>query len=123
MTVVRSFSPAAAHWLPAHRGVDLLATRGQPVRAPRAGTVVYVGRVAGRPVLTLRVGRKRFTFEPVRSSQTVGDQVAAGERIGIVGHGGHCAARCVHWGVKLAGEYVDPLGFLPRDAPVLKPLR
>lgn len=122
MTVVRAFSPAPADWLPAHRGVDLLAAPGQSVRAPRAGVVAYAGRVAGRPVVALRVGRKRFTFEPVRSSLQAGDRVVPGERIGVVGHGGHCDARCLHWGVKLAGEYVDPLAFLPRGSPVLKPV-
>lgn len=122
LIVVRAFAPAPANWLPAHRGVDLLATPGQAVRAPISGSVAYAGRVAGRPVLVLRVGRKRFTFEPVHSSAAVGEQVVAGERIGVVTHGGHCDARCLHWGAKRAGQYVNPLNFLPRTAPVLKPV-
>ncbi len=37
--------------------------------------------------------------------------------IGTVSSGGHCAAGCVHFGVRIDGEYVSPflfLGGLPR---------
>jgi murein DD-endopeptidase MepM/ murein hydrolase activator NlpD len=103
--------------------VDLRAGAGQPVRAVRRGTVVLAERVVDRPVLVLRSGGVRFTFEPVRASVPVGTVVAEGQVIGHVGRGGHCDARCLHWGAKVSGSYVDPLSYLPRRAPVLKPPR
>lgn len=121
--VLAAFAPAPAAWLPAHRGVDLRAGAGQSVMAVRAGTIVFAGRIADRPVLVLRSRGTRFTFEPVRAVVPVVTEVDAGEVIGKVGRGGHCDARCLHWGAKVDGSYVDPLSFLPRRAPVLKPPR
>ncbi len=121
-TIVRAFSPATHDWLPAHRGVDLSARVGQAVFAPRTGTVAVVRIIANRPVVVLRSGDVRFTFEPVVGRVAVGERVRMGEPIGVLGTGGHCDGRCLHWGAKIAGDYVDPLSFLPRRGPVLKPL-
>jgi murein DD-endopeptidase MepM/ murein hydrolase activator NlpD len=52
-----------------------------------------------------------------------GTIVAAGDPIGTVASGGHCAAECAHFGVRVDGEYVSPflfLGGLPRS--VLLPM-
>ena len=122
VVVLARFSPAPADWLPGHRGVDLAATSGQRVRSPARCRVAFAGKVAGRPVLSLACAGVRFTLEPVRSSLEEGDRVTAGSGIGTVGHGGHCDARCVHWGARIDGAYVDPMGLLPRRAPVLKPV-
>ena len=121
LVVLRAFTPAPAAWMPAHRGVDLRAGAGQPVRAIRAGTVVFAEFVVDRPVLVLRSHSVRFTFEPVRATVPVGTRVHRGEAIGVVAAGGHCSARCVHWGAKTGGTYVDPMSLLSRGAPVLKP--
>lgn len=73
LVVVRPFAPAPHNWLPAHRGVDLEARRGQAVVAPRPGRIVFADRIAARPVLVLKSGVVRFTFEPVRARVTVGN--------------------------------------------------
>lgn len=122
VVVLAAFAPAPANWLPSHRGVDLAATPGQRVRAPDRCRVVFAARVAGRGVVSLSCRAARFTLEPVRSAVTEGTLVRAGDRIGRVGHGGHCDARCIHWGAKVDGQYRDPLSFLPGRAPVLKPV-
>lgn len=123
VVVLRAFAPSPAAWLPAHRGVDLKAGGGQPVRAPRAGTVVLAERLNDRPVLVLRSRGVRLTFEPVRASVAVGTVVTAGQVLGVLATGGHCSGRCLHFGVKADGQYLDPMTFLPRGAPVLKPPR
>ena len=56
-------------------------------------------------------------IEPVAATVRRGIAVAAGEVIGTVSAGGHCSAGCVHFGVRIDGEYVSPflfLGGLPR---------
>ncbi|GAA3295500.1 hypothetical protein GCM10020295_22850 [Streptomyces cinereospinus] len=56
----------------------------------------------------------RTTYEPVRAAVRAGDEVAAGQVIGHVEPGGsHCTAPCLHWGLRRAGTYLDPLSLLP----------
>jgi murein DD-endopeptidase MepM/ murein hydrolase activator NlpD len=121
LVLERAYLPAAHNWLPAHRGVDLRAAPGQEVRSPVAGRVVHAGRVADRHVVSVRSGGVRLTFEPVAPSVGKGRRVHAGTLIGHVGHGGHCSARCVHFGVKVDGGYRDPMPYLLKPRIVLKP--
>lgn len=105
----------AQPWLPGHRGIDLQAFAGQPVVASAPGAVSFVGQVVDRPVLTIRHDDGALsTVEPVDTELAVGARVAAGEAIGTVSEApGHCApAVCVHWGIRVAGDYIDPLDVL-----------
>ncbi|MDF3303112.1 murein hydrolase activator EnvC family protein [Streptomyces tropicalis] len=117
--VLRGWEPPATPYGPGHRGVDLAAPAGAPVRAVAAGRVVFAGQVAGRGVvsvaLTLPGGPPlRTTYEPVHPSVTAGDQVAAGAVVGTVeGTGSHCPAACVHWGLLSGDTYLNPLSLLP----------
>jgi len=56
----------------------------------------------------------RSSVEPITPSVEVGDYVRAGDVLGVVSDAsGHCApATCVHWGVRLDGEYINPLDVL-----------
>jgi hypothetical protein len=62
-----------------------------------------------------------YTLEPVRSALSVGEAVASGAVVGEAASGGHCLAECVHLGVRVEGEYVNPLRYL-LQRPVLLPL-
>ena len=117
--VASRFDPPTSRWGPGHRGVDLSGTPGQPVRAARAGTVTYAGRLAGRGVVVVSHGRTRTTYEPVAASVAVGDSVATGEVIGRLELlGSHCLPRaCLHWGLLDGERYLDPLT-LVGDGPV-----
>jgi murein DD-endopeptidase MepM/ murein hydrolase activator NlpD len=124
--VVRAFEPPPVRWAAGHRGVDLRTTVGADVVSPAAGEVTFAGVVGGRPVVTVtdRDGR-RSSVEPVAPAVTVGDSVPAGAHLGTVGvEGSHCApSACLHWGVRVGDDYVDPLGLLPGAGPaVLLPL-
>ncbi|MFV0435627.1 MAG: peptidoglycan DD-metalloendopeptidase family protein [Leucobacter sp.] len=104
-----------------HRGIDLVSSQGMAVSAPAAGTVVFAGRVVDRPVITVRVSERTvYSMEPVASALAEGDTVAAGALLGTVASGGHCADECVHFGVRVEGEYVNPVGYFT-DRPVLLP--
>ncbi len=120
LLVLRPFAapPAAAPWLPGHRGVDLAAAAGGAVRADAAGRVTFAGTVAGQGVVVVaHSARLRSTFEPVRPTVRTGDTVLAGARLGRLavvtgppGPGPRCPGRpCLHWGMLLDGRYVDPL--------------
>ncbi|GAA1681893.1 hypothetical protein GCM10009765_33830 [Fodinicola feengrottensis] len=113
--VVRGFDPPAGPYSPGHRGVDLAAPAGAPVRAAGSGRVVYAGDLAGRPVVSIEhSGGLRTTYEPVRPIVHRGDAVTYGTLIGtlIGGHPGCPMAACLHWGALLNGQYVDPLTLL-----------
>ncbi|MFH9403327.1 murein hydrolase activator EnvC family protein [Streptomyces sp. NPDC017638] len=114
--VLRGWRPPPTVYGPGHRGVDLAAPPGSPVRAVAPGRVLFAGRVAGRGVvsLELRGTDLRTTYEPVRASVGKGDEVTAGEVVGTLEAGPHCGpASCVHWGLLRGGTYLDPLSLLP----------
>lgn len=109
--VVVTFEPPSSPWGSGHRGVDLLGSVGQPVRSALAGRVSFAGRIAGRGVVVVDHGDTRTTYEPVTATVEVGDQVAAGHRIGLLElAGSHCFPRaCLHWGWLRGETYLDPL--------------
>ncbi|WP_411576264.1 murein hydrolase activator EnvC family protein [Streptomyces mutabilis] len=118
--VLRGWEPPANPYGPGHRGVDLAAQAGAPVRAVAAGTVSFAGRVAGRGVVSVELAATgdpplRTTYEPVAVSVSVkkGDEVAAGEVLGTVEPtGSHCTG-CLHWGLLRGDVYLNPLSVLP----------
>ena len=110
---------APAHeYGPGHRGVDLHPLDDVSVRSPAAGVIAFSGDVAGRGVVTIDHGGGLVTtLEPVESAPAPGTPVARGEEIGVLGVGGHARPGRVHFGVRLEGEYVNPLlllGGVPR---------
>ncbi|MGW3268169.1 peptidoglycan DD-metalloendopeptidase family protein [Streptomyces sp. NPDC001056] len=115
--VLRSWRPPATPYGPGHRGADLGAATGTPVRTVAAGRVSFAGRVAGEGVVTVELTGTdlRTTYEPVSPSVQKGDAVGAGEVIGVVERAGaHCgAASCVHWGLLRGETYLNPLALLP----------
>jgi murein DD-endopeptidase MepM/ murein hydrolase activator NlpD len=119
--VSRPFDPPPRPWLSGHRGVDLTAAPGTPVRAPQAGTVAFSGWVVDRPVVTLdHGGGLRSSFEPAEATVPVGSAVARGQQFGVVPGSGaaHCAdGPCLHWGVRRGDDYVDPLAFIEDRRP------
>ncbi len=113
--VVRRFDPPPRPWLPGHRGVDLAGNPGEPVLAAGPGRISFAGPVAGTAVVSIRhPGGLLTTYQPVRATVRVGEQVDAGDRIGILlpGHPGCPAAACLHWGLRQGHEYLDPLALL-----------
>jgi murein DD-endopeptidase MepM/ murein hydrolase activator NlpD len=112
---VRLFDRPAAPWASGHRGIDLPAAEGDQIASPGDGVVTFAGTVVDRGVVTVDHGGGLLSsIEPIAPTVVVGEKVDAGDRLGVVsGEPGHCAPRtCVHWGVRLQGEYVNPLDVL-----------
>ena len=103
---------------PGHRGVDLRPLDDDPVAAPAPGVVAFSGQVAGRPVITIDHGDGLVTtLEPVTSDLAAGTAVAASAAVGVLTGGGHTEPGVLHFGVRLDGEYINPLvllGGVPR---------
>lgn len=114
----RAYEAPAHRYASGHRGVDLHPIATLDVRAPAEGAVAFVGVVAGRGVLTIDHGAGLVTtLEPVESALLPGELVRRGEWVGTVALGGHAAPGDLHFGVRLRGEYINPLlllGGVPR---------
>lgn len=110
--VVRAFEPPASVYGPGHRGVDFAAAPGTPVRAANDGIVAFAGSVAGSLHVTVDHGGDVRTSYSFLQSIAVheGQAVARGDVVGTTGgvnddHDGHV----LHFGVRVAGRYVDPM--------------
>ncbi|GHE46618.1 hypothetical protein GCM10018782_21480 [Streptomyces griseoaurantiacus] len=118
--VLRGWEPPASAYGPGHRGVDLAAAPGDPVRAVAAGRVSFAGPVGGLGVVSVELTGTgapplRTTYESVRASVRKGDEVAPGDVVGFLAEPGprHCASGCLHWGLRRGESYLDPLSLLP----------
>ncbi|WP_329334216.1 M23 family metallopeptidase [Streptomyces sp. NBC_00663] len=114
--VLRTWEPPPTAYARGHRGVDLAAAPGTPVRAVAAGRVSFAGRVAGKGVVSVELTGTdlRTTYEPVRATVKKGEEVTPGEVVGTVEPtGSHCTTACVHWGLRRGATYLDPLSLLP----------
>ena len=127
--VLRIFDAPSPNWNRGHRGVDLAGVPGQPVYAAAAGTVVFAGELAGRPLVSIaHPGGLRTSYEPVHPSIRVGQLVDVGTVVGelAAGHDGCSAPACLHWGAMWGAasraDYVDPLGLVASTPIRLKPL-
>lgn len=120
--VLRGFDDLEHNWHAGHRGVDLDATPGSLVLAAGPGTVSFAGVIAGKPVVSIDHGGFRTTYEPVHAEVRQGDEVAEGQRIGVLGHSvdGYPG---LHWGAKTGpDDYFNPLRLLEAPEIRLKPV-
>ncbi|WP_236239755.1 M23 family metallopeptidase [Streptomyces sp. CC228A] len=119
--VLRAWQPPATPYGPGHRGIDLAAPPGTPVRAAAGGRITFSGPVGGRGTLAVTLPAPpgttplRTTYEPVRSLLPEGTAVTTGQVIATTtaDPASHCAATCLHWGLRRGDTYLDPLALLP----------
>ena len=104
-----------------HRGIDVAADEGVPVRAPAAGTVTFAGTVpdGGRSVTIETSDGLAVTLLHLGAVLVAeGDVVAEGADVGVAGWSGEAEhpVASVHLGVRVAADatgYLDPLLYLP----------
>ncbi len=98
-----------------HKGVDVGAKTGTKIYAAAAGTVVisqynysagnYIMISHGNGVYTVYMHCSKLLVE-------VGDKVQQGDNIGLVGSTGYSTAPHLHFGVRVDGEYKNPLNYV-----------
>jgi len=98
-----------------HKGVDIVAPSGTPVRAPADGLVTAAGRMAGYgSMIHLAHGFGLGTRygHLSRVAVTPGQRVKRGDLIGYVGSTGRSTGPHLHYEVFRAGVQVDPRKYL-----------
>ncbi len=127
-TVLRGWEPPPTPYARGHRGVDLSAPAGTPVRALTAGRVFFAGRVAGRGVVSIEHTNSgtpplRTTYEPITPEVKKGEEVKPGQVVGTVSEPTpHCPTACLHWGLRRGDTYLNPLTLLHRGPSRLLPV-
>jgi murein DD-endopeptidase MepM/ murein hydrolase activator NlpD len=116
--IVRGFDPPGSPYGSGHRGIDIGAPVGALVRAPGTGVVSFAGSVGGQGdhlFVTIDHGGGLLSTSSFLSALLVheGDLVVQGQGIALSGRG-HVGDTTpnVHFGVRLNGQYVDPLDYL-----------
>ncbi|MEE1598624.1 peptidoglycan DD-metalloendopeptidase family protein [Acidaminococcus fermentans] len=99
-----------------HAGLDIGADYGDPVHAADSGTVVYAGWMGGYGnAVMIDHGGGMVTLYGHNSSITVGEgeQVSKGQTIALAGSTGNSTGPHCHFEVRIHGEVVSPLQYLP----------
>jgi lipoprotein NlpD len=111
--LVRSFVATGQ----AHKGIDIKGKMGEPVRASKAGVVVYSGSgLVGYGNLLILKHSDRYLSAYGHNRRLLvkeGDSVKAGAVIAELGDSGTDIPK-VHFEVRVDGKPVDPLRLLPR---------
>ncbi len=98
-----------------HAGADFLSPAGTPIHAPNAGRVAVARDLyfTGNTVI-IDHGLGVFSVLAHLSKIDVqeGDQITAGQTVGLVGATGRVTGPHLHWGVLVNGARVDPLSVL-----------
>jgi murein DD-endopeptidase MepM/ murein hydrolase activator NlpD len=96
-----------------HTGIDIAAPIGSLIVAADDGIIDAAGwvRVGGRRVCVQHaVGIQSCYYHTSAALVSIGERVARGQPIALIGMSGFTTGPHVHWEVKQDGRIVDPLG-------------
>jgi murein DD-endopeptidase MepM/ murein hydrolase activator NlpD len=109
-------SPYGPRWGSFHPGIDIDGYTGEPIVAAKDGVVIMAGPYSGYGNATIiDHGGSIATLYGHQSSIAVssGQHVRQGDVIGYVGCTGYCTGPHLHFEVRVNGEHVDPMPYLP----------
>jgi len=108
------FGAPRSFWLNRpHTGIDIIARRGTPVRAPAGGTVTYAGWHGGygKTIIIDHGGELRTLYGHLSHVQVSrGQHVAPGATIALTGATGHASGPHLHYEILVRGRPVNPRG-------------
>jgi murein DD-endopeptidase MepM/ murein hydrolase activator NlpD len=110
--LTRQYDPPETPFGSGHRGIDIAAPLGTPVRAAQGGTVAFAGPVAGALFVSIdHPDGVRTTYSWLSEVRArAGDRVERGGIVGLTGSG-HPGVDPphLHLGARYGGEYIDPM--------------
>lgn len=101
-----------------HEGVDIAGDYGTPISATAAGTVTQAGWVGGYGYLVEVKHADGIVTRYGHNSAVLvyeGQHVDQGSMIALMGSTGNCTGPHCHYEVRIHGEAVDPMYFLPQN--------
>lgn len=108
-------SPYGLRWNKLHVGVDLAAPEGTPYRAVHSGVVTKAGWFGGYGYCVIVEhpdGTEAIYGHSSRLLVTVGQEVKAGDQLGLVGNTGHSYGSHLHLELHVNGKPTDPIPYL-----------
>ncbi|MFW6409876.1 MAG: peptidoglycan DD-metalloendopeptidase family protein [Halanaerobiales bacterium] len=99
-----------------HQGVDIAVPAGTEIRAAAAGKVIYSGWKGGYgKTVVIDHGQGIQTYYAHNSKLLVreGTYIKIGEKIATTGSTGTSTGPHLHFGLKVNGEFIEPLNYLP----------
>ncbi len=101
-----------------HGGIDMAAAEGTTIMAPEAGVVVLAEPLFVRGnvvILDHGVGVHTLYFHLSSLQVTVGQSVARGDILGLMGTTGLSTGSHLHWEVRIGEIFVDPDEWIAQD--------
>ncbi|MEU1755936.1 M23 family metallopeptidase [Micromonospora matsumotoense] len=108
-------SPYGMRWGKLHTGIDLVAPEGTPYVAIHSGTVTKAGWFGGygyAVIVQHSDGSEAIYGHSSAVSVHEGQQVKAGDQLGLVGNTGHSYGAHLHLEVHVKGQPLDPVPWL-----------
>ncbi|WP_229400650.1 M23 family metallopeptidase [Micromonospora okii] len=108
-------TPYGMRWDKLHTGVDLVAPEGTPYVAVHSGTVTKAGWYGGygyAVIVKHADGTEAIYGHSSALSVKEGQQVEAGDQLGLVGNTGHSYGSHLHLELHVNGEPLDPVPYL-----------
>jgi murein DD-endopeptidase MepM/ murein hydrolase activator NlpD len=103
-----------------HTGLDFCGGLGEEIYAPAAGAVVFAGPLSVRGNATMIDHGWGIYSAYMHQSEIMvgtGEQVEAGQLIGLVGSTGRVSGPHLHWEILVGGIQVNPLDWLQQAYP------
>ncbi|MFC0007016.1 M23 family metallopeptidase [Micromonospora siamensis] len=108
-------SPYGMRWGKLHTGIDLVAPEGTPFVAIHEGKVTKAGWFGGygyAVIVQHADGSEAIYGHASQVSVREGQQVKAGDQLGLVGNTGHSYGSHLHLEVHVKGQPLDPVPWL-----------
>jgi murein DD-endopeptidase MepM/ murein hydrolase activator NlpD len=108
-------APYGMRWGKLHTGVDLVAPEGTPYVAIHAGTVTKAGWFGGygyAVIIKHADGSEAIYGHSSQVTVQEGQQVKAGDQLGLVGNTGHSYGSHLHLEIHVNGQPLDPVPWL-----------
>lgn len=102
-------------WGRLHAGIDIAAPKGTPIKAAKAGTVVFAGRMSGYGnvvIIDHGGGFSTLYGHQSRLGTSRGARVSQGQVIGYVGSTGHSTGNHLHLETRVNGVARNPRNYL-----------
>lgn len=103
-------------WGRLHAGIDIGAGSGTPIRAAKAGEVIFAGSMSGYGncvIIDHGGGLSTLYAHQSRIGTNDGASVEQGQVIGYVGSTGHSTGPHLHFETRVGGSPQNPMRYLP----------